>query len=130
MSERLQPGFGAALIAVLAGGSISSWVSAIFVGFSPYVSADVWWFASVVVGAIVVKLSLRVLGYDAWIGAGAAALLAGRVVGDWLVHFAPGANGPALPILPAFGVFGGIPSLLVAAFLVQLTATRSRQAVL
>jgi hypothetical protein len=129
MSERLQPSFGAALVAVLAGGTISSWFSALFVGFAPYMSADAWWLASVVVGAIVIKLSLRVLGYDTWLGSGAAALLAGRLVGVWLMHFTPGANGPALPILPAFGVFGGLPSLVVAAFLVHLTATRSRQAV-
>jgi hypothetical protein len=57
-------------------------------------------------------------------------LLGGRVLGDWLMHFAPGVSGPALPIIPAFGVFGGIPSLLVGAFLVQLTATRVRETVL
>jgi hypothetical protein len=126
MSERLQPSFGAALVAVLAGGTVSSWFSAVFVGFAPYLSAEAWWPVSVVVGAVVIKLSLRILGYDTWLGSGAASLLAGRLVGDWLMHFAPGASGPALPILPAFGVFGGVPSLLVAAFLVHLTATRSR----
>ena len=129
MSELLQPSFGAAVVAVLAGGTISSWFSALFVGFAPYVNADVWWLVSVVVGAVVIKLSLRVLGYDSWLGSGAAALLAGRLVGAWLVHFAPGASGPALPLLPAFGVSGGLPSLVVAAFLVHLTATRRRETV-
>jgi hypothetical protein len=130
MSERLQPSFGAALVAVLAGGTVSSWFSAVFAGLAPYLSADAWWLLSVIVGAVVIKLSLRILGYDTWLGSGAAALLAGRLVGEWVIHFAPGASGPALPILPAFGVFGGLPSLVVAAFLIHLTATRSRAAVL
>ena len=122
-----QPSFGVALVAVLAGGALSSWTSALFVGFAPYLSISTWSVVTSVFGAAGVKLVLRTLGYEIpWLSA-IAALFAGSILSLSLLRLVPYASGPSLPALPAFGAFTGLPALLLSAFVVQLSSVRAHR---
>jgi len=61
MVDARQPSFGTALVAVLAGGAISSWMSAAFVGIAPTTSVEAWAILTSIGGAVGVKAVLRVL---------------------------------------------------------------------
>ena len=128
MADPRQPSFGNALVAVLAGGAVSSWMSALFVGFAPATSVEAWSILTSLVGAVGVKLVLRVLGYDVGFAFAAGALLSGRVVSLALVQAMPDLGGHALPVLPSYGLFSSFPSLLVSAWIVQITSARRRVA--
>jgi hypothetical protein len=128
MADPRQPSFGTALVAVLAGGAVSSWMSALFVGFAPATSVEAWSILTSVFGAVGVKLVLRVLGYDVGFAFAAAALLSSRVVSLALVQAMPDLGGHALPLLPSYGLFSSFPSLLISAWIVQITSARRRLA--
>jgi hypothetical protein len=120
------PGFGLALVAVLAGGAISSWIAALFVGFAPFMSNTAWMIVTSVFGAVGVKLVLQLLGHDIGVIAATAALAVGSLVSVVLLTAMPrAAAGPGIPLLPAAGVMTSLPGLLLSAFLIQNLA-RSR----
>jgi hypothetical protein len=118
-----EPSYGVALVAVLAGGVISSWVSSLFFGFAPYLPRTGWIILTSVIGAYCVKFVLRVLGYEIGLVAAFAALALGAVVSASLATAMPGVTGPGVPLLPAFGLFSGLASLLLSAWIVQNTAS-------
>src|SRR5215475_14662235 len=59
MADTSQPSFPIALTAVLAGGAISSWISAAFVGLAPETSVEALAILTSAVGAVFVKIVLR-----------------------------------------------------------------------
>jgi hypothetical protein len=121
-----QPSFGTALVAVLAGGAVSSWIAALFIGFAPATSPEAWAILTSLFGAVGIKAVLRVLGYECPLAFAAGALLAGRIVSLALVQTMPDLGGHAIPVLPTYGLFSSFPSLVLSAFLVQMSAARSR----
>ena len=64
MADARQPTFGISLLAVLAGGAISSWISVAFVDIAPATSVGAWAILTSICGAVGVKLVLRFLKYD------------------------------------------------------------------
>lgn len=124
-AETDSPSFALALVAVLAGGAVSSWLSAVFVAYTSFLTATAWTVVTSMVGAVGVKLVLRVLGYEIGIVAAVAALVAGSIVRLVLVTALPASSGPAVPLLPNFGMLFGLPSLLLSAWIVQNTAHSS-----
>jgi hypothetical protein len=126
MVDARQPSFGTALLAVLAGGAISSWMSAAFVDVAPRTSVEAWAILTSICGAIGVKAVLRVLKYDVAFAFAAGALMAGRVASLMLVQTMPDLGGHALPGFPAYGLFSSFPSLVLSAWLVQISAARTR----
>jgi hypothetical protein len=126
MADARQPSFVTALVAVLAGGAISSWMSAAFVGVAPTTSVEAWAILTSICGAVGVKAVLRVLKYDVAFAFAAGALMAGRLASIALVQTMPDLGGHALPGFPAYGLFSSFPSLVLSAFLVQISAGRAR----
>ncbi len=126
MADTRQPNFGTALVAVLAGGAVSSWISALFVGFAPSTSVEMWAILTSIFGAVGVKLVMRILGYDCPLAFAAGALLAGRVVSLALVQAMPDLGGHVIPALPSYGLFSSFPSLVLSAWIVQMTTGRTR----
>src|SRR2546423_1035518 len=59
-----QPSFGTALVAVLVGGVVSSWISALFIGFAPATSPEAWAILTSLAGGVGVKAVLRVMHYE------------------------------------------------------------------
>jgi hypothetical protein len=111
------PSFGVSLVAVLAGGIVSSWISMLFFGFAPYLTHTVWTVLTSVIGAFGLKLVLQLLGFEIGLVAAVTALAVGSVVGVGMAAAMPGAAGPGLPVLPAF-----------SAWIVQNTAHAGRRA--
>jgi hypothetical protein len=127
-TEERHPSFALALIAVFAAGAVASWCSMLFVGFSLYLARDAWFVLNGLVGAWAVKTVLRVLGYHLGYFVAAAAMLVGAVLSAALLHALPRVGaGPALPLLPGFGLVAGVPSLLLTTWIVQLSAARPPQ---
>jgi hypothetical protein len=126
MDDVRQPSFGTALVAVLAGGAVSSWLTALFTGFAPATSLEAWAILTSICGAVGVKLVLRVLKYDVPFAFAAGALLAGRVASLALVQVMPDLGGHPIPAFPAYGLFSTFPSLVLSAFIVQISAARTR----
>ena len=123
-----QPSFGTALVAVLAGGVVSSWIAGLFIGFAPATSPEAWAIVLSLAGGLALKAVLRLLRYDIPFAFAAGALLAGRVVSIVLVQAMPDLGGHTLPMLPTYGLFSSFPSLVLSAFLVQISSGRSRVA--
>jgi hypothetical protein len=121
-----QPSFGIALVAVLAGGVVSSWIAGLFIGFAPETSPEAWAIVTSLAGAVAVKLVLRVLHFDVPFAFAAGALLAGRIASLALVQTMPDLGGHSIPVLPTYGLFSSFPSLVLSAFLVQMTAGRGK----
>ena len=121
-----QPSFGTALVAVLAGGVVSSWIAALFIGFAPASSPEAWAIVTSLAGGVGVKGVLRLLRYDVPLALAAGALLAGRVVSIALVQAMPDLGGHAIPALPTYGLFSSFPALVLSAFLVQISSGRGR----
>jgi hypothetical protein len=128
MADARQPTFGTALLAVLAGGAISSWISAAFVGIAPATSVEAWAILTSICGAVGVKIVLRVLKYDVPLAFAAGALMAGRLVSLAVVQSVPDLGGHAIPGFPAYGLFSSFPSLVLSAWLVQISTGRMRLA--
>jgi hypothetical protein len=126
MADANQPNFGTALVAVLAGGVVSSWISALFTGFAPATSPEGWAILTSLAGGVGVKAVLRLLRYDVPFAFAAGALLAGRVASLALVQAMPDLGGHTIPALPTYGLFSSFPSLVLSAFLVQMSAARGR----
>ncbi|HYY63627.1 MAG TPA: hypothetical protein VE688_03365 [Gaiellaceae bacterium] len=128
MVDARQPNFGTALVAVLAGGALSSWMIALFVVFAPATSVEAWAILTSLAGAVGVKLVLRILKYDIPFAFAAGALLAGRVASMALVQFMPDLGGHALAAFPSYGLFSSFPSIVLSTFLVQMSAGRTSAA--
>jgi hypothetical protein len=126
MADTSQPSFATALAAVLAGGAVSAWVSAGFVGLMPTSSVETWTILTSVVGALFVKTVLRVLKFDIPILFAVGALMAGRLAGLALVQAFPDLGGHAIPGFAAYGLFSSFPSLVLSVWLVQISAGRMR----
>jgi hypothetical protein len=126
MVDARQPSFGTALLAVLAGGAISSWLTALFIGFAPATSTEAWAILTSICGAVGVKLVLRFLKYEVPFAFAAGALLAGRLASLALVQLMPDLGGHPIPAFPAYGLFSTFPSLVVSAFIVQISAARTK----
>ena len=129
MADVRQPSFGAALTAVLAGGAISAWISAAFLGLAPATSVEAWAILTSICGAIGVKIVLRVLKYNVAFAFAAGALMAGRIVSIALVQTMPDLGGHVSPAFPTYGLFSSFPSLVLSAWLVQVSAGRVRTVV-
>ena len=125
MADARQPSFITALIAVLAGGAVSSWITAIFVNVRPETSVEGWAILTSLAGAVGVKALLRLLRYDIAYAFAAGALLAGRVASLALVQLMPDLGGHALAAFPADGLFSSFPSIVLSTFLVQMSAGRT-----
>jgi hypothetical protein len=128
MANAGQPNFGTALVAVLAGGALSSWIAALFVGFAPATSVEAWAILTSIGGAVGLKLVLRILKYEIPFAFAAGALLAGRVASMALVQFMPDLGGHALAVFPSYGLFSSFPSIVLSTFLVQMSAGRTSTA--
>jgi hypothetical protein len=126
MVDARQPSFGTALLAVLAGGAVSSWITALFSGFAPSTSVEAWAILASICGAVAVKALLRMLKFDVAFAFAAGALLAGRVASLALVQTMPDLGGHTIPGFPAYGLFSSFPSLVLSAWLVQISAGRTR----
>jgi len=126
MANARQPTFGTALMAVLAGGAASAWISAAFIGLAPETSVEAWAILTSICGGVVVKIVLRVLRYEVPLAFAAAALMAGRLVSLALVQAMPDLGGHTIPAFPTYGLFSSFPSLVLSAWLVQITAGRGR----
>jgi uncharacterized membrane protein YeaQ/YmgE (transglycosylase-associated protein family) len=126
MADTSQPTFSTALAAVLAGAAVSAWISAAFVGIYPTSSIEAWAILTSAIGAVFVKLVLRVLKFDIALPFAAGALMAGRLAGLALVQVMPDLGGHAIPGFPTFGLFSTFPSLVLSAWLVQISAGRVR----
>jgi hypothetical protein len=124
MADARQPSFATALVAVLAGGAVSSWMAAIFVGLAPRTSVESWAILTSICGAVGVKFVMRVLKYELPLAFAAGALLAGRVVALALVQMFPDLGGHALAAFPSYGLFSSFPSIVLSTFIVQLSAGR------
>jgi hypothetical protein len=126
MAHTEQPTFASALAAVLAGAAVSAWISAAFVGVDPQSSIEAWAILTSVFGAVLLKLVLRVLKFDIALAFAAGGLMAGRLAGLALVQTMPDLAGHAIPGFPTFGLFSTFPSLILSAWLVQISAGRVR----
>jgi hypothetical protein len=129
MADTSQPSFPIALTAVLAGGAISFWISAAFLGLSTTTSVEALAVLTSVVGAVFLKVVLRTLKYDIPIAFAAGALMAGRLAGLAIVQAFPDLEGHAIPGLSAYGLFSTFPTLVLSAWLVQISAGRMRRIV-
>jgi len=121
-----QPSFGIALVAVLAGGVVSSWIAGLFIGFAPASSPEAWAIVTSLAGGVGVKAVMRLLRFEIPFAFAAGALLAGRVVSIALVQAMPDLGGHGVPGLPTYGLFSSFPSLVLSAFLVQISSGRGR----
>src|SRR5436305_14345963 len=119
MADATQPNFGTALIAVLAGGAISSWISAAFIGLAPATSVEAWAILTSICGAVGVKLVLRALKFGVPFAFAAGALMAGRVVSLALVQTMPDLGGHTIPGVPTYRLFSAFPTLVVVAWTVS-----------
>ena len=128
MADARQPGFQTALVAVAAGGLVSAWITGVLASDYPATSSAAWAILTSILGGAGVKLVLRVLGYEIAYTFAAGALLAGRLAGLLLVQAMPDLGGHAWPELPTLGLYSSFPSLLLSAWIVQLTGGRSRPA--
>jgi uncharacterized membrane protein YeaQ/YmgE (transglycosylase-associated protein family) len=126
MADARQPSFGTALVAVIAGAAVSSWISTAFVGLAPATSVESWAILTSLCGAIVVKVALRALKFGIAFPFAAGALMAGRVASLALVQAMPDLGGHPLPGFSAYGLFSSFPALVLSAWLVQISAGRSR----
>jgi hypothetical protein len=117
MDDARHPSFGTALMAALAGSVVSTWASAAAAGYAPDTSVEAWAILTSIFGALGVKLALRVLRYNCPFAFAAGALLAGHVGSLALVQAMPDLDGR---------VFAGFPGLVVAAFVVQISAAPRR----
>jgi hypothetical protein len=129
MADTSQPSFSIALMAVLAGGAISSWISAAFVGLAQATSVELWAILTSIVGAVFVKIVLRTLKYDVPVAFAAGALMAGRLAGLALVQAFPDLAGYAIPGFSAYGLFSTFPTLVLSVWLVQISAGRMHRIV-
>jgi hypothetical protein len=123
MPGRTYPSFATSLLAVIAGSALTAWLVAVLHGAVPSLSPQVWSIAACVVAAIAVKAVLRTFGYDGPFFAAAGALLTQRVVGYALVGAASSSISPFPVVLPP-ALLASAPGLLVAAMVVQFTASR------
>ena len=126
MADARQPSFVTALTAVFVGGAISAWISAAFVGLAPSTSVEAWAILTSICGAVGVKLVLRTLKFNVPFAFAAGALMAGRVVSLALVQTMPDLGGHTIPAFPTYGLFSSFPSLVLSAWLVQVSAGRAR----
>jgi hypothetical protein len=129
MADTSQPSFSIALAAVLAGGAISFWISAAFLGLSPATGVEALAILTSVVGAVFVKVVLRTLKFDIPLPFAAGALMAGRLAGLALVQAFPDLQGHAIPGLSAYGLFSTFPTLILSAWLVQISSGRMHRLV-
>lgn len=119
--DAAQPSFGLAIVMVA--GFVTSYATMLFIGFAPYVSRGTWSLLMSLIGAVALRFVLRVIGYEISYVAAVAALLIGSLISILLARTIPAAS-PTIPLLPALGLFVGIPSVLLSAWIVQMTATR------
>jgi hypothetical protein len=120
MADARQPNFATALTAVLAGRVVSIWFSAVAVGLAPRTSVEAWAILTSLAGALGVKLVLRLLRYECPFAFAAAALLVAHIAGLALVQAMPDLSGR---------IFSTVPGLIVATFIVQMSAAHRRTAV-
>jgi hypothetical protein len=144
-----QPGFGTALLAVVAGGALSSWIASFIVEANPTANIEALAILTSLCGAVAIKAVLKLLKFEIAFPFAAGALLAGRVASLAVVqlmpdlggHAIPGfpayaslavvqlmpdLGGHAIPGFPAYGLFSTFPSLVLSAWLVQICAARRR----
>jgi len=121
-----QPGFGTALLAVVAGGALSSWIASFIVEANPTASIEALAILTSLCGAVAIKAVLKLLKFEIAFPFAAGALLAGRVVSLAVVQLMPDLGGHAIPGFPAYGLFSTFPSLVLSAWLVQICAARRR----
>ena len=72
------------------------------------------------------KLVLRALKFEIAFAFAAGALMAGRVVSLVLIQTMPDLGGHTIPGFPTYGLFSSFPSLVLAAWLVQISTGRRR----
>lgn len=121
-----QPGFGTALLAVVAGGALSSWIASFIVEANPTANIEALAILTSLCGAVAIKAVLKLLKFEIAFPFAAGALLAGRVVSLAVVQLMPDLGGHAIPGFPAYGLFSTFPSLVLSAWLVQICAARRR----
>jgi len=129
MADTSQPSFAIALAAVLAGGAISYWIAAALLGPSATTSVEALAILTSIVGAVFLKIVLRTLKYDIPLAFAAGALMAGRLAGLALVQAFPDLQGHVIPGVSAYGLFASFPTLILSAWLVQISAGRMRRIV-
>src|SRR2546430_10764570 len=100
MADANQPSFGTALVAVLAGGVVSSWISALFIGFAPATSPEAWAILTSLAGGVGVKAVLRVMHYEVPFAFAAVAFLARPVANPPALSSLATATGSRLTALP------------------------------
>jgi len=126
MPGRTYPNFVTALVSVLVGSALAAW----FFGRlaeAPYLGREGWTIVACVAGALGVKVVLRSVGYDDPFLAAAGALLATRVLSAALAGAVSSSVDSPLPLVP-YGLFPGLPCLVLGALIVQMTAGRPSHA--
>ena len=119
------PSFGLAVVAVLAAGFATSYAATLFIGFTPYLGRSAWTIATSLLGAVLVRFVLRALGYEISFLAAVLALVAGAVVSIAFIRLLPPTPHALVPHLPTAGLVTGIPSLLLSAWLIQISSSRA-----
>ncbi len=116
------PSFGIALAAVLIGGFITGFFESLLFNVAPLVPRTVWTVSTSVLGAVGLRMALRMFGYEIGLLAAVCASVVGSVVSLVLRSALLGASGPALfPLLSVSG-FAGI---FVTTWIVQNMAQSS-----
>ena len=125
--------FGGAVVAIILGGWLGSLLTPPLVAYAPFTvgvfaSAYAWVFIGAVFGAIGVKLSLLLFGYRISYVATVFALFVGNLVGFELPRLVFAHAGQTYgPFVGGFGIFVGLPGLLVSALIVQTSVGSSRR---
>ena len=111
---------------MLAAGAVASAASILFIGFIAVGGLSVRYLIGALVSALAVQMILRVLGFEMSYGSAFAAMFVGALAAIALRTAFPLSLGmPALT--PFTSSLGGLPSLLLAAWLVQMGAARPRR---
>jgi len=120
------PSYGLALVAVLAAGAVASAASVLFIGFIAVGGASVRYLIGALLGGLAVQIILRVLGFRISYGGAFVAMVLGVLAAIALRNVLPFSAGlPAL--VPFVSSLAGLPSLLLTAWLVQMSAARPRR---
>jgi hypothetical protein len=120
---RDSPRFGVALVAVLAAAVFTSWCSTQLPGLFIQLGRDMRYILISFLGALVVKLVLRIIGYEISYLITVVALLVGAAVAIMARGFILSVFGPSLvPSWFGFRALAMLPGLLVSALVVQHAA--------
>jgi hypothetical protein len=119
-----QPSYGTVLVAVLVAGLVSGVASTLFIGVAALGGLAVYSLLGALIRAFAVQVILKAMGWEVSYVAAVIAMLAGAIVSIVVRIAAPQAL--MAPVVPFFSL-SGLPSLLLSAWLIQMSAGRERR---